>query len=165
MGLFRLITIILSTCVPLLAFAESTPTVKKLMNKPVSIFDFGLFKLEQKIQTKHPEADINVYYNLNENKIYVTAKISIDNIKKDISPKEMCKNKTRLLKIEAMALGAYVCPAGLTNDTDAQFEAWNTVAELNKIILLEVQIIATGQNKPLAHSISTLQSEDVFFKE
>jgi hypothetical protein len=157
---------------PLVAFAEPSPTVKKLMNQPVSMFDFALYRLEQDIQSKFPESEIIVKYDSLKNRIIVHSNYFVtDDLLKSETPKQICKEHTNNLIIHSMMLGLFASPKAFDakgkTDVDIQHDFWNNFKELNDITYIEVEVRRKSEKAkgPLAHSIRLITSDDFFFKE
>lgn len=86
----RTIFIVIFLFIPLLAYAEPTATEKDLLDQPVSMLDFGLFRFENKLQNKFPQSEIEVSYIRNSNKIFVTLVYSAtDELLKNKTPKQI----------------------------------------------------------------------------
>lgn len=96
MGIKKTALLISLLCISITdsAFAEPSPTVRYLMNEPVSRLDWGIYQLQKELE----ELNVSVRYNWDENRIEISK--SSSETPKDLNQaKILCKEEVSNLKI------------------------------------------------------------------
>jgi len=133
------------------AIAEPSKAFKYLMNEPVSMLDFGIYRLEHELRTNKPKLEIAnnkyisssnfiVHYNWNSNKIKVGGNIELS-IKDKIIAKDICKNYIKELKqtikfIFLINHDDYFVHSGYTNNKKPE----NLIQEIQNNIIYQVNV-------------------------
>jgi len=148
--------------------AEPSPTVRKLMDEPVSLFEYGLYKLEKMLQNidfsdehyhyNNPENRLlsqpqstysEVYYEWNRNRIVIRLHATPENPEKlsALSAKDICKRltervrglfQTHLKNNDFYGVYRYFAHQSFTNITEQ--EKINRIKEIENMVYIKVDV-------------------------
>ncbi len=178
----RILIILSILLIPIKTYAEPSSSVTYLMNEPFSLFDWGLYKLEDSLKdTKFKDLHLifrtlsSVDYEWNKNVINITLTIypSYSSLSKG-DPKKICRSALTSIK-ERYGFGWEKDIRFLVSikrffqhkGYEKKDEPKTLMEDLEAMTKITVQVLASETDKPAfskqASCISRLLEEEIFF--